>query len=103
LEILVRVRRFAEFAEMAAAHHEKLDGSGYHLGIWGMQLSPMARILAVADICEALSAERPYRKALPREEVLKIMQKQVGTGLCPMAFEVLESLPDLGLPAYRSA
>jgi len=102
LEILVRVRRFAEFAELAAAHHEKLDGSGYHLGIWGMQLSPMARILAVADICEALSAERPYRKALPPDEVLKIMQKQVGTGLCPMAFEVLESLPDLGLPGLRS-
>ena len=93
LEILVRVRRFAEFAEMAAAHHEKLDGSGYHLGLWGMQLSPMARILAVADIAEALSAERPYRKALPRDEVLNIMQRQVGTGLCPMAFEVLEAMP----------
>jgi putative nucleotidyltransferase with HDIG domain len=93
LEILRRVERFAEFADLAAAHHERLDGSGYHLGLSGRQLSPMARVLAVADMCEALSAERPYRKALPRDEVLTIMRKQVGTALCPVAFEVLESIP----------
>ncbi|MBK6781493.1 MAG: HD domain-containing protein [Gemmatimonadetes bacterium] len=92
LEILVRVRRFAEFAELAAAHHERLDGQGYHLGLGGAQLGPLARVLAVADVCEALSAERPYRKALPRDEVLAIMRKMVGTGLCPVAFETLTGL-----------
>ncbi len=93
LEILRRVRRFAAFAELAAAHHERLDGRGYHLGLEGAQLGPLARILAVADVCEALSAERPYRAALPRDEVLGIMGKQVGTGLCPVAFEALKGLP----------
>jgi putative nucleotidyltransferase with HDIG domain len=93
LEILRRVHRFAEFADLAAAHHERLDGSGYHLGLSGKQLSPLARVLAVADVCEALSAERPYRKALDRDEVLGIMRKQVGKAFCPVAFEVLESLP----------
>ena len=93
LEILRRVQRFAEFADLAAAHHERLDGSGYHRGLSGKQLSPLARVLAVADVCEALSAERPYRKALPRDEVLCIMRKQVETALCPVAFEVLESIP----------
>ncbi len=92
LEILVRVRRFAAFAELAAAHHERLDGQGYHLGLGGAQLGPLARVLAVADVCEALSAERPYRKALPRDEVLAIMRKTVGTGLCPVAFETLAGL-----------
>ncbi len=92
LEILARVRRFAEFAELAAAHHERLDGTGYHLGLPGVRLSPLARILAVADVAEALSAERPYRKALPREAVLAIMKQSVGTGLCPVAFEALSGL-----------
>ena len=49
-------------------------------------------MLAVADVCEALSAERPYRKALPRDEVLSLMRKMVGTGLCPVAFETLAGL-----------
>jgi putative nucleotidyltransferase with HDIG domain len=93
LEILTRVRRFAEFAELAAAHHERLDGSGYHQGLTGRELSPLARILAVADVCEALSAERPYRKALPRDAVLEIMRKQAGTAICPVSFEVLEGMP----------
>ncbi len=94
LEILMRVRRFAEFAETAAAHHEKLDGSGYHMGLFGPQIDPLARVLAVADVAEALSAERPYRPALPPNEVLAIIQKQVGIGLCPLAFEVLEGMAD---------
>ncbi len=84
--------RFAAFAELAAAHHERLDGRGYHLGLTGAQLGPLARILAVADVCEALSAERPYRAALPRDEVLAIMRQQVGAGLCPVAFEALEGI-----------
>jgi putative nucleotidyltransferase with HDIG domain len=92
LDILERVTVFREFATMAAAHHERLDGTGYHVGLRGKQLDRSARILAVADVTEALSAERPYRGALPREEVLAIMRKQVGTGLCAEAFEALEGL-----------
>ncbi|HWA15315.1 MAG TPA: HD domain-containing phosphohydrolase [Gemmatimonadales bacterium] len=90
LEILMRVRRFRAFAGTAAAHHERLDGSGYHLGLYGEDLGPLARILAVADVCEALSSERPYRTALGVEEVFSIMRKQVGTALCPEAFEGLQ-------------
>lgn len=93
--ILRRVSRFAEFADVAAAHHERLDGSGYHLGIKGPQLPELARILAVADIAEALSAERPYRKALPWDEVLEIMRRQVGKAICPVAFEGLLGLDGL--------
>jgi HD-GYP domain-containing protein (c-di-GMP phosphodiesterase class II) len=86
---------------MAAAHHERLDGSGYHFGLTGPELSPQARILAVADIAEALSAERPYRKALPRDEVLAIMRGMVGTAICPAAFEALEGLK--GVPEEPEA
>jgi len=91
-EILARVSRFRAFAGLAAAHHERLDGSGYHQGLYANELPPLYRILAVADVAEALSAARPYRKALGREEVLRIMQREVGLGLCPIAFEVLEGL-----------
>ena len=92
LEILRRVRRFGAFAELAAAHHERLDGTGYHLGLTSRELPPLARILAVADVAEALTAERPYRPALPRDQVLGIMRPQVGTALCPVAFEALDGM-----------
>ena len=87
-----RVRRFGAFAELAAAHHERLDGTGYHLGLTAPELSPLARILAVADVAEALTAERPYRPGLPRDQVLEIMRRQVGTALCPVAFEALAGM-----------
>ena len=55
-EILRRVHCFEPFADLAASHHEKLDGSGYHRGLTGKQLSTDARVLAVADLYEALAA-----------------------------------------------
>jgi len=100
-EILARVSRFRAFAAMAAAHHERLDGSGYHQGLYAKELPPLYRILAVADICEALSAERPYRRAMDRDEVLAVMRKMVGFEICPVVFEVLEGLPVL--PVGRDA
>jgi putative nucleotidyltransferase with HDIG domain len=88
-EILERVTRFRAFAGIAAAHHERLDGRGYHVGLEAGDLCQLSRILAVADICEALSAERPYRAAMPEEQVLDIMGEMVGTGICQVAYEGL--------------
>ena len=90
-QILGRVEAFRPIAVPAAAHHERLDGSGYHLGIPAGQLSPAARVLAVADVAEALSAERPYRGALPADEVLRIMRPDAGPKLDAAAFEALEA------------
>jgi HD-GYP domain-containing protein (c-di-GMP phosphodiesterase class II) len=87
--ILRRVSRFDELASVTAAHHEKLDGSGYHRGLRGEVLGRSARVLAVADIFEALTAERPYRAALPAERALALMRDDVGTKLCPHAFAAL--------------
>ncbi len=89
--ILRPVTAFAGLAADAAAHHEKLDGSGYHLGSTAAALSPAARVLAVADIAEALGADRPYRAALAPDEVLAIMRRDAGTALCPEAFAALEA------------
>ena len=83
--------RFGELAETAASHHEKLDGSGYHRGLRGDQLSPPARLLVVADMFEAMTAERPYRGALSQTEAFALLSPDVGTRLCPEAFGAVES------------
>jgi HD-GYP domain-containing protein (c-di-GMP phosphodiesterase class II) len=74
-EILRRVPAFADFSADAAAHHERLDGKGYWQGLKQEHLSLTARILAVADVFDALRAKRPYRDALPLEKVFSIMRQ----------------------------
>jgi putative nucleotidyltransferase with HDIG domain len=91
LAILQRVACFRDLAGIAAAHHERLDGSGYHLGLSAFDLSQPARILAVADVFEALTADRPYREAMPVARALAIVSEQRGTGLCPAAVDGLEA------------
>jgi HD-GYP domain-containing protein (c-di-GMP phosphodiesterase class II) len=88
--ILEHVSAFGPLAETAAAHHERLDGRGYHRGVHADQLPLAARILAVADVAEALSADRPYRSAMAPDEVLALMREEVGSHFCPVAYEALE-------------
>lgn len=71
-------------------HHERWDGSGYPRGLKGTEIPLMARILAVADVYEALTSDRPYRRALSPEEALAIMKN--GGELDPKVVEVLENL-----------
>jgi len=62
--------------EYAGGHHEKMDGGGYPRGLTRNQMSPIARMMAVADVFEALTAgDRPYKKAKPLSEAFKIMGK----------------------------
>jgi HD-GYP domain-containing protein (c-di-GMP phosphodiesterase class II) len=91
-DILSRVARFRALAEVASSHHERLDGTGYHRGLTGDQLAPAARALAVADAAEALSAERPYRGALPWAQVLEILRADAGKGLCAECVAALSVL-----------
>lgn len=90
LEVLRRVPGFGELSEVAAAHHEKLDGSGYFRGWGAEQMNKPARILAVADIFDALSAKRPYRDALPLETVFGIMDKDAGRAIDAECLEALK-------------
>jgi putative nucleotidyltransferase with HDIG domain len=91
-DILSRVTPFRHLAEVAASHHERPDGKGYHRGLKADALSLRARILAVADTFDALSQDRPYRPAMPMEKVLDCLRNESGTGLCPECVEVLEDL-----------
>lgn len=88
-QILQRVKAFQELADVASAHHERLDGRGYHRRLGSQQIPWLARVLTVADICEAMSAKRPYRDALPWSKIEEIMSKDVDTGIDRECFEAL--------------
>jgi putative nucleotidyltransferase with HDIG domain len=94
LEILKRVPGFGDLSEIAASHHEKLDGTGYFRNMTAENLTLPARILVVSDIYDALAAKRPYRDALPLETVFGIMQKDAPRALDADCFEALKYSSD---------
>ncbi|MBG1232805.1 HD-GYP domain-containing protein [Aestuariivirga litoralis] len=89
--ILSRLSVFQELARIAGSHHERLDGTGYPRGLKGDEIDLDTRIVTTADIFDALTAERPYRAALPLETAFDIMEKDVGTAVDPTCFAVLRS------------
>ncbi len=82
-EILRRAPAFSHLAWTAAVHHERLDGCGYPWGISGTELDLNSRIVAVADVFEAITADRPYRAPMPEEQVLEILRREAGPTLDP--------------------
>ena len=96
LEILQHVDAFRHFAADAARHHERLDGQGYPWRIPGERLSFMARVLAVADVYEALTADRPYRAGLPVAKVVDIMARDRGTAFDAELFDAAVALAEDG-------
>ena len=75
--ILARVPGCERLAATAGAHHERLDGSGYPRGLSASELTLPARLLAVADVFEALTSARPYRPARSSEEALATIRHEV--------------------------
>ena len=71
-------------------HHEKLDGKGYPRGISGDDICIETRIITVADIFDALTAERPYRGAMPVSQAFDIMRRDIPSGLDSDCFDALE-------------
>lgn len=76
--------------EIAASHHERMDGKGYPRGLKGEEMLLQSRILAIADVFESLSApDRPYRKPASLSKVFKTMQEMVDEGhLDPILFDI---------------
>ena len=71
--ILARIAVFADAARIGGAHHERLDGKGYPRGLAAEAIDLETRIVTVADVFDALTADRPYRKAMPTAEALAIL------------------------------
>ena len=101
--ILQRVSCFRDLADDAAGHHERLDGRGYHRGLVGRQIGRHARVLAVADICDALLASRPYRAGLPPERVLDVMRREAGGVIWAEAFLALEAVMNQAAAAEHAS
>lgn len=88
-DILSRIAAFGDLARVAGAHHERLDGGGYPRGLKGDQIAIETRIITTADIFDALTAERPYRPAMPVTKALSIMTEMVGTQIDADCFGAL--------------
>lgn len=90
--------------EVIRHHHEKLDGSGYPDGLKGEEISMVSRIMAVADIYDALRTDRPYRKGMNKEKALEILRLEAGQGKLDQ--KVVDTLIDMVLGdnqfSYRS-
>ena len=89
LRILSPVAIFGRVAEIAACHHERLDGKGYFRGLTGESLGLSARVVAVADVYEALTAVRPYRSAMAPEAALGVIDRSTGDHLAAEAVTAL--------------
>jgi HD-GYP domain-containing protein (c-di-GMP phosphodiesterase class II) len=90
--ILDKIEDIPDISEWASNHHEKLNGAGYPAGITGAELSEESRILAVCDIYQALTEDRPYRCGLKVEKALSIMDDMVDGGfICRDALKHLKS------------
>jgi len=92
--ILSRIAAFAELARVSAAHHERLDGRGYPRGLSAADICLETRIITTADIFDAITAERPYRGAVPIPKTLAIMAENVGTAIDPQCFAALKQALD---------
>jgi HD-GYP domain-containing protein (c-di-GMP phosphodiesterase class II) len=93
-EILSPLWPLDDVAEMAAAHHERLDGSGYHRHLRGPEMPHGAHILAVADVYEALTAHRPYRRGMDGDQALALLKKDQGSRLAGEPITALEYMVD---------
>lgn len=78
-KILQPIKLPARILEGATQHHERMDGTGYPLGLVGADISRFGRIIAVADVFDALTSKRPYRDALPVEEALRTLCEGIDT------------------------
>ena len=86
-EVLQPLSFFGPALEIPYCHHECWDGSGYPRGLKGEQIPAMARLFAVVDVWDALTHDRPYRRAWPEDRVRAHIRSEAGTHFDPHAVE----------------
>ncbi len=87
-EIIRNIHFLSRVVPIVLYHHERFDGLGYSAGMKGKEIPLGARIIAVADVYQALISNRPYRKAYSKEEALKIVKEEAGTHFDPEVVKV---------------
>jgi HD-GYP domain-containing protein (c-di-GMP phosphodiesterase class II) len=105
IELRLGKSNFLEMArEIALCHHERWDGQGYPAGLAGEEIPLAARVVAIADVYDALSSRRVYKEAVPHERCVEIIQEEAGTQFDPALVEIfLEVQHDLREIAQRLA
>jgi len=92
--LLKRIQFLKGTSELVLSHHEWFDGSGYPRGLRGSDIPLSARLFAVADTIDAMTSDRPYRKALPIEAVGKELRKLSGVQFDPQIVDAFSSVPE---------
>ena len=87
--ILEPIEAYAEIVPMVKQHHEWFNGKGYPDGLAGEEIDLGARIMAVADVYDALCSERPYRAAIDPDQAIEILKEKSGSHLDPMVANAL--------------
>jgi putative two-component system response regulator len=80
-EICLPLRTMAPLLELIRGHHERLDGRGYPDGLRAEQVPMPLRCLTIADVYDAITSDRSYRRALPRDKAFQIMRDEASTGM----------------------
>ncbi len=88
----IKSRRMEAILPGVRHHHEKWDGSGYPDGLKGEEIPLLGRVLAVADVLDALSSDRAYRRGLSFDEIVAMIQSEAGTHFDPAVAEAVASL-----------
>jgi HD-GYP domain-containing protein (c-di-GMP phosphodiesterase class II) len=87
--------------EIIYSHHERWDGQGYPRGIAAESIPLSARIFAVVDTYDAITSDRPYRRARPHQVAVNELQRVAGQQLDPAVVEVFRELPEVDLRRLR--
>jgi putative nucleotidyltransferase with HDIG domain len=101
--MIAHIPFLAQAAQIVLHHHEAYDGTGYPSGLAGERIPLGARIFAVADTFDAMTSDRPYRKALPPEQALAEIRRCAGSQFDPRVVDALLAIPLPELLAPRES
>jgi len=99
-ELIQPLLAFKEIVPLVRHHHENYDGTGYPDGLKGEEIPLLVRILRIADSFDAMTSDRPYRKALSFAEACKELKKHAGTVYDPALVEVFLSVMEEAYGAH---
>lgn len=102
-ELVRRIPFLSDAAELVLAHQERYDGLGYPRGLKGNDIVMGARIFAVADTLDAITSDRPYRKARPLKDAIDEIRKESGRQFDPAVIHTFLSIPDRTWQEIRNA
>jgi len=96
-EIVMGIDGMEKIVEGIKYHHEKWNGTGYPEGLRGEEIPLFARIISIADVLDALTTERPYKKAMGKEEAISYLLKRKGEEFWKNGVEALNEILNAGV------